>query len=198
MKIYSVTDDRNFYYSQRNNVLKPTIRCKNTATIEGLDIAGWRPLPGGSYAQPEDNLTDYIERTYGPDAPEDWNFVVKAVNEYFYPGQNPCSLPRWNWDVREALFGIINRIPFIASTKLTYGGHVVALLRFGTNQVSPIRRPADIDLAAVVSFGYDDPYGNINAPNGYKSGESGFNCWMAKDKFLQVWKNTGIQIKRKV
>lgn len=191
----NISTDRGKYYSQRNNQLKPAIRCKPTATVEALDLAGWS-LPFGPYAQPEDNLTAYCERRFGPDAPENWEVIKIAVNEYFNPDSQPVTM-RFDWLLPEALFGLIEGKPFATSTWLTKAGHVVNLVGFETSQdQGTIKRWQDIDLEKVSGVIVDDPYGR--KVDGAYTDHNGFNCRYGLKEFLQVWRGIGIQVKRKV
>lgn len=190
----NISQDPGKYYSQRNNLLKPTIRCKPTATVEALDLAGW-PLPFGPYKQPEDNLTAYCEKRFGPDSPEDWEDIVKAVNEYFEPAGQPAVL-RYDWPIAVALFGLTQGLPFAASTYLTKGGHVVNLVGFESCQpAESVKKWPDLDMSAVKSIIIDDPYGNRTS--GAYVDNNGFNCHYSYDEFVKVWRGIGIQVRKK-
>ena len=185
------------YYRQNNNLIKPFIRCKPTATIEGLDLAGW-PLPTGGYKQPEDNLTAMMEKTYGDDSPEDWNHIRSAINDHFLPVQKPVIGPRWNWTIQEALYGITRGVPFVASTWLTKGGHVVVIVGFTSNDESTPRNPGEILLDEIETIIIDDPYGDRTSGK-YDTSKSGFNNRYPAKFFIEnLWRGTGIQIKRNV
>jgi len=196
MRIYNLSTDRKFYYSQRNNLIKPTIRCKPTGTTEGLDISGW-PLPGGEYKQPEDNLTAYCEKTWGADAPEDWGKIMQAVNGHFLPGDKPVIGPLWAWDLRDALFGITKGIPFVASTWLTKGGHVVVIVGFETEQEEEIESFVNLKLEQVQNVIIDDPYGN-RTNGSYGADVDGWNNRYDIKTWLTLWRSTGVQIRKKV
>ena len=196
MKEYNINPSGEKYYRQNNNQIKPTIRCKPTATVEALDLAGW-PLPTGEYKQPEDNLTAMIEKTYGQDSPEDWNKIQLAINGHFLASQKPVIGPRWNWDIKEVLFGLISGIPFAASTWLTKGGHVVNIVGFTTSDDSPPVHWRALNLGAVHEIIIDDPYGDRTSGK-YDTSKSGHNNRYKADFFIKnLWRGIGIQIKRK-
>ena len=182
------------YYSQRNNQIKPSIRCKPTATVCGMEILGIQ-LPSGPYKQPEDNLTDYMEKTYGPNSPEDWPSIEKAINEHFLPLNKPIVGPRWNWTIREALFGITQGIPFIGSTWLTKPGHVVTIIGFTTNDESTPRTWQEIDFDQVQEIIIHDPYGDRTSGE-YTSQSGRGNRYPAVFFYTRLWRGVGIQIKR--
>lgn len=185
------------YYRQNNNVLKPSIRCKPTGTIEGLDLAGW-PLPSGGYKQPEDNLTAMMEKTYGPDSPEDWTSIKQAINGHFLPGPKPIIGPRWDWKIEDALFGITRGVPFVASTWLTKGGHVVVIVGFTTNDESTPLSAREILLDQIESIIIDDPYGDRTSGS-YNTAKSGHNNrYQFKMFHEKLWRGIGIQIKRTI
>lgn len=197
MKIWNLNPSGNKYYRQNNNLIKPSIRCKPTATVEGLDIAGW-PLPQGSYSQPEDNLTAFMESTYGENSPENWESIRMAINGHFLPGPKPVTGPRWNWTIQEALYGLTKGLPFIASTWLTKGGHVVVIVGFTTDDENTPKEPGDIDLTKVRDIIIDDPYGDRTSGT-YDTRKSGHNNRYKKDFFIaDLWRGVGIQIKRNV
>jgi hypothetical protein len=184
------------YYSQNNNILHPSIRCKPTSTICGLDICGYS-LPTGGYKQPEDNLTSMMETTYGVDSPEDWVSIKKAINEHFYPVDKPVIGPRWNWTIAEALFGITQGIPFIASTWLSKGGHVVTIVGFTTDDDAEPKSVKDIDTSKIKEIIIHDPYGDRTSGT-YDKTKTGKNNRYPSKMFIEtLWRGTGIQIKRK-
>jgi hypothetical protein len=191
---FNLSKTRDTYFSQRNNVIRPTIRCKPTGTTEGLAIAGW-PLPTGDYKQPEDNLTSYCEKTWGIDAPEDWGKIAEAINEHFLLKDKPVIGPRWDWDLREALFGITQGIPFVASTWLTKVGHIVTLVGFEIEQAEA-KVWKDIDLAKVKNIIIDDPYGNRTSGH-YGADLDGWNNKYDMNTWLTLWRSTGVQIKKR-
>jgi hypothetical protein len=195
INVYNLSKTRDTYYSQRNNQIRPTIRCKPTGTVEGLAINGW-PLPSGDYPQPEDNLTAYCEKTWGIDAPEDWGKITQAINDYFLPNDKPIIGPRWDWDLREALFGITQGIPFIASTWLTTVGHIVSLVGFETTQAE-VGVWKDIDIAQVKNIIIDDPYGNRTSGH-YGTDLDGWNNKYDIVTWMPLWRSIGIQIKKRV
>jgi hypothetical protein len=204
--IVNLSPNKNRYYSQRNNALAPGVSCKPTATVQCLDIAGW-PLPKGKWAQPEDNLTDLCRSGEGraarnrlcPDQAntppnELWPVIVWALNQKLYPNQNPCIGPRWDWDLKEALFGLVQGVPFAASTFLTPAGHIVSLVGFETSQES-IVSAQDLDLLKVTTIIIDDPYGDRTS-GVYDFNKTGWNNRYSLKDWLTVWRATGIQIKR--
>jgi hypothetical protein len=196
MREWNLDPDSQHYYSQNNNVLKPSIRCKPTSTICGLAIQK-HTLPSGGFKQPEDNLTAMMETTYGKDSPEDWAFIQKAINEHFNPIEKPVIGPRWNWSIQEALFGITRGIPFIASTWLTKGGHVVTIIGFTSNDESTPLNPQEIILDEVKEIIIHDPYGDRTSGI-YDKTKSGKNNRYPAEYFIQnLWRGTGIQIKGK-
>jgi hypothetical protein len=192
--VFNLSKTRDTYYSQRNNQIKPTIRCKPTGTTEGLALAGW-PLPTGAFKQPEDNLTDYCEKTWGADAPEDWAKITKAINEHFLPSDKPVIGPRWDWDLREALYGIMIGVPFIASTWLTKVGHIVAVVGFKTEQAEA-KDWKDIDIGKVKGIIIDDPYGNRTTGH-YGADLDGWNNEYDTNTWATLWRSTGIQIRKR-
>jgi hypothetical protein len=116
---YNLSADRSKYYRQGNNAISPGATCKPTATVECLDLAGWN-LPPGDFAQPEDVLTDLcrstagirrmieIDRTLNGTPPNEvWGVIEWAVNSVWFPEDRPVIGPRWNWSMREVLFGIV-------------------------------------------------------------------------------------------
>lgn len=194
MSQYHLNPKGEKYYSQMNNILKPTIRCKPTATIEALDLAGW-PLPAGAFKQPEDNLTAYCEAKWGPDAPEDWERIVEAINGYFLAAEKPLTL-RYNWQVREALWGLRQGLPFACSTHLTKAGHVVNLVDWETSQDwSSVRGWSEIKVSQIKAVFIDDPYGDRTS--GKYEMKSGWNCRYQFSDLLEIWKGAGVQVKRK-
>lgn len=195
MKEYNINSSGEKYYRQNNNLIKPSIRCKPTATVEALDLAMW-PLPSGGYKQPEDNLTEMVEQTYGPDAPEDWDSIRMAINGHFLSGPKPIIGPRWDWDIREVLFGITCGVPFASSTWLTKGGHVVNIIGFTTtDEALPIQWKA-LNLDAVSEIIIDDPYGDRTSGK-YDTTKSGHNNRYTREFFIKnLWRGIGIQIKR--
>lgn len=194
MRTFNISDPAK-YYRQNNNEIRPLIRCKPTATVEALDLAGW-PLPAGAFRQPEDNLTAYCEAKWGQDAPEDWDCIVKAVNGAFSTASvKPIIGPRYDWDVREALFGITRGLPFVASTWLTTGGHVVNIVGFTTREDVMPAYWLDLKFDAVETIIIDDPYGS-KVSGAYDTKASGFNNVYSKSDFLKFWRGTGIQVRR--
>jgi len=209
VRTYNLSPNRETYYSQRNNELSPGVTCKPTATVECLDIAGW-PLPTGGLKQPEDNLTAWCRGPAGAaimaglnavsstPGNEDWRCIREAINGHFDPDSAPVIGPRWDWGLREVLFGITRGRPFAASTYLTAGGHVVALVGFETAQEADFARPEEIDMAQVQTIIIDDPYGDRTVPGGYGAGKTdGWNCRYRLADWVPVWRSTGIQIKAK-
>ena len=191
--VYSIAD-KTKYYRQNNNEIKPGIRCKPTATIEGLDLAGW-PLPSGSRKQPEDNLTEWMESHLGKDSPEEWGMIVQAINGHFLPNDKPLTL-RWNWSIEEALFSIVERKPFVLSSALTDAGHIVGLVEFETKSEKVPKSYQEINLADIVRIFIDDPYGKkVNGK--YDTSLSGFRVEYSLAEFKRIWRGIGIQIKRK-
>ena len=195
MREWNLDPTGQHYYSQRNNALKPSIRCKPTSTVCGLEILDY-PLPRGLYEQPEDNLTDYMEKTFGPDSPEDWASIEKAINGHFLPMKKPVVGPRWNWTIREALFGITLGLPFIASTWLTKAGHVVTIIGFTTNDESTPRNWQEIDFDQVQEIIIHDPYGDRTSGE-YTSKMGRGNRYPATFFYVKLWRGIGIQIKGK-
>lgn len=184
------------YYSQNNNVLKPSIRCKPTSTVCGLEICGYT-LPAGPYKQPEDNLTAYMEETFGPDSPEDWASIELAVNSHFLPEQKPVKGPRWNWTMREALFGITRGVPFVASTWLTKGGHVVTIIGFTTDDDTVPTSWDFVKMEKVREIIIHDPYGDRTSGVYDKTKTGKANRYLAGFFLTNLWRGIGIQIKVK-
>jgi hypothetical protein len=173
------------YYRQNNNELSPMIRCKPTSTVECLDLAGWEPeqIITGNYRQPEDNLTDYIEKTYGKDAPEDWTAIIKAVRHFY--GQTVCKFH--NEKILKDMLRIVEKgNPCAISTRLSQGGHVVSLVGFEAN--------TSIDDVHTVII--DDPYGNKTSGL-YDTGSSGFNNKYKYKIFEALFKGYGLEVFKK-
>ena len=170
------------YYRQNNNELSPMIRCKPTATVECLDLAGWEPekVITGKYKQPEDNLTDYLETTYDIDAPEDWYAIVKAIRHFY--GQTVCKFHN-DWLLRDALKAVSKGNPCAVSTRLTQGGHVVTLVGY--------EKRDEIETVII-----DDPYGNRTA-GVYDTGVSGFNNKYIYKVFEALYKGFGLEVFKK-
>lgn len=183
------------YYSQNNNAIKPSIRCKPTATVCGLEIVG-HPLPQGPYTQPEDNLTAYMEETLGPDSPEEWPAIEIALNSHFFPKTQPVHGPRWDWAMREALFGITRGIPFIASTWLTRAGHVVAIIGYTTDDDKAPASWDQIKMEQVREIIIHDPYGDRTSGVYDKTKTGKGNRYPASYFVANLWRGIGIQIKR--
>lgn len=173
------------YYRQNNNEIRPTIRCKPTATVECLDLAGWEPeqIITGNYRQPEDNLTDYIEKAYGRDAPEDWTAIIKAIRHFY--GQTVCKFHE-GWKLRNTLHTVEKGNPCAISTRLSLAGHVVSLVGF----------EAHTSLDDVHTVIIDDPYGNKTS-GVYDTGVSGFNNKYKYKIFESIYKNFGLEVYRK-
>lgn len=194
MREWNLDPDGVHYYSQNNNILKPSIRCKPTSTVCGLEIRGL-PLPQGDYKQPEDNLTAYMEEFLGPDSPENWDSIKLAINSHFLPDIKPVIGPRWDWAMREALFGITQGVPFIASTKLTKGGHVVTIIGYTTDDD---RKPAtwdQIKMEQVRDIIIHDPYGDRTSGVYDKTKSGKGNRYPASFFVANLWRGIGIQIK---
>lgn len=207
MKTYNLSPTKKDYYRQNNNELDPNIVCKPTATIEALALAGW-PLPPGKYPQPEDNLTALcltgeahtVMLKLDPDLQgtrpnEVWGVIAWAVNECWYPTYRPLIGPRWNWGLREVLYGITRGIPFATSTDLTKGGHVVNLVGYVTKQDEVPRVWADIDLDAITEIIIDDPYGDRTSGR-YDTTKSGWNNRYPMNEWARVWRGTGVQVRK--
>lgn len=195
MKTYNISD-KNKYYRQNNNEINPLIRCKPTATVEALDLAGW-PLPYGKHKQPEDNLTEWMESNYGKDSPENWDQIRMAINSHFLPGPKPVIGPHWDWDLRDALFGLTVGIPFVASTWLTKFGHVVNIVGYMTEQNEQPVNTMAVDLSKVKTIIIDDPYGDRTS-GVYDTKKSGFNNHYEAMFFIKtLWRGTGIQVLRR-
>lgn len=194
MREWNISDPKK-YYRQNNNEIHPNIRCKPTMIVEGLDLAKW-DLPSGKFKQPEDNLTYFMEQNYGKDAPENWELIVRAINEHFLPGSNAIINLRYNWLIREALFGITQGIPFVASTWLTKAGHVVNIVGFTTDDESIPLKWDDIMFSSIREIIIDDPYGDRTSGK-YDTRKSGFNNRYPRDEFMKYWRSTGVQVRRK-
>ena len=173
------------YYRQNNNELSPLIRCKPTSTVECLDLAGWEPeqIITGDYRQPEDNLTDYIEKTYGKDAPEDWTAIIKAVRHFY--GQTVCRFHS-GWDLPAVMRAVSNGNPCSLSTRLTQGGHVVTFVGY----------EIDEQRKEVTSVIINDPFGNKTSGI-YDTGASGFNNKYKYKVFEALYKQFGLEVFKK-
>lgn len=204
--IYNISPDKKNYYRQNNNKLDPKITCKPTATVEALALAGW-PIPHGEYAQAEDNLTelcrskeaiaimlDIDKNLKGTNPNEIWQVIAWAINQNWYPMDKPMIGPRWNWTLREALYGITRGIPFVASTNLTTAGHVVNIVGFITDQEDPIQNSLAIDFTKISCIIVDDPYGDRTAGK-YDTKKSGWNNKYPLNDFMMFWKGVGVQIR---
>lgn len=209
MKTYNLSPTRATYHSQRNNAVDPGKTCKPEATAECLAIAGWGKAPG-KFAQSGDNITALCRseeghaamRRLSPTNPtpypnEDWKVVGWAVNDVLFKGQKPIIGPRWNWDIREILLGIVDGIPAAVSTQFTKYGHIVCVVGFTTDQdLTGITGWGDIDTAQVKGIIIDDPYGDRTS--GSYTSEDGYNCLFPLKEFLSLWKSAGIQVRVKV
>lgn len=192
---YDIHDDDK-YYTQMNNILNPINRCKPTSTTEGLDLSNWNLSKiKGPFKQPEDNLTYICEQKYGKDSPEEW-WKIKSIIDDIYGLPSIIIGPSWSWDIRQALFGITKKIPFIASTYLTTSGHVVSMTGFETKCTDIPINYEQIDINDIISITIDDPYGNkelgkYDLTKSGKQNKYSFSVWMNK-----YWRGTGIQIRR--
>lgn len=208
MRVYDLAPTKAKYYRQTNNEISPGVTCKPTSTVMGLDLADWPP-PTGSYRQPEDNLTAMCRsdagkavmlaidpRLEGTPPNEVWGVIAWAINEVFYPKQRPLCGPHWDWRLQEALFSVVQRIPFIASTWLSRGGHVVSIAGYETEQEEVPANWSDIDLAAVKSIIIDDPYGFHTVKGGYDTSRSGYHNRYTLEEWKPYWRGIGIQIRR--
>lgn len=193
MREWNISDPKK-YYRQNNNDLSPNVRCKPTALVQGLDLAGWK-LPSGKRKQPEDNLTEFMEQKYGKDSPENWTLIVRAINEHFLPGSGAVIGPRYNWMIREALFGLTQGVPFVASTWLTDSGHVVNIVGFTTDDESIPLKWDDILFSAIREIIIDDPFG-CRTSGKYDTKKSGFNNRYPRDEFMKLWRSIGVQVRR--
>lgn len=192
---YDIHEDDK-YYVQTNNILDPLIRCKPTATTEGIDLSNWDLSKiKGVYKQPEDNLSFTCEAKYGKDSPENW-WKIKATIDSIYGYPSIVVGPSWNWDIRQALFGIIKKVPFIASTYLTRSGHVVVITGFKTKCDERPLNYTQIKESDIISVVIDDPYGNKTSgvydfSKSGKQNEYPYETWINN-----YWRGTGIQIRR--
>jgi hypothetical protein len=223
MKTYDLTPDTSRYYRQNGpgpgaNDIAPGATCKPTSTIMGLDVAGW-PVPAHGvagfdprlcmYRQPEDNLTalcrspeaEAYKLVIDPalkDTPgnEVWAVVAWALKRLY--GFAPIKGPRWDWSLKEALLGIArDRRPFVASTSLSPGGHVVMLAGYVTEQDQSPATSLELDLAAVKEIIVDDPYGLHLPGGGYDTASSGYHTRYSLEEWRTYWCGIGIQILRK-
>ncbi len=207
MRTYNLSPTKDNYYSQRNNEIDPSVTCKPTSTIECLDLAGW-PMPFGGFHQPEDYLTSLCRSDAGKQAlarfspknktdkpNEDWH-VIKWALSVIYKSKPVISDLRWDWTLKEALFGITKGKPFACSTWLTKGGHVVSLVGFETEQTEDIPSLQALDMTKVRAVIIDDPYGNRLAKDGYLSGESGWNNRYSIGTWADYWRGIGLQINK--
>jgi len=206
--IYNLSLDRSKYYRQGNNAIEPGATCKPTATVECLDLAGWN-LPPGNFAQPEDILTDLcrsmegikrmleIDRTLSTTKPNEvWGVIEWSVNEVWFPQDRPVIGPRWDWTMREVLFGIIMGRPFAASTWLTKGGHVVSVVGFETAQEVLPRSFDEFNLDLVSHVIIDDPYGDRTS-GAYDTSKSGWNNrYPIAEWNASIWRGVGIQVRK--
>jgi hypothetical protein len=207
MREYNLSPDGKNYYRQINNELSPSVTCKPTGTVEGLALSGW-PLPQGKYNQAEDNLTALCRSSEGqtvlarlcPElngntAPNEvWQVIAWAINEQWYPTYRPLIGPRWNWGISEALYGIAHGVPFVASTHLTVGGHVVTIVGYTTDQDSIPASAHEVDLSKVKEIIIDDPYGDRTGGK-YDTKKTGWNNRYPYTDFLRVWRGIGVQIR---
>lgn len=212
------------YYRQngwgpgRNEIDPPNV-CKPTGTIWGHDVAGW-PVPGHGvpgfdpllcmYRQAEDNLTKLCRtpeayaymRAVCPDLDPDtkpnevWQVIAWGLRKFY--GVPTIVGPRWNWDLREALWGIsrLHR-PFVPSTWLAPKGHVVGIAGYITEQDQIPATWMELDLGAVKEIIIDDPAGKHLPGGGYDSSKSGFHERYTLEEWLRYWRGTGIQVLRK-
>lgn len=223
MRTYDLAPDATRYYRQNGsgpgaNDIAPGTTCKPTSTIMGLDVAGY-PVPGHGvpgfdprlcmYKQPEDNLTalcrspeaEAYKLMIDPaltDTPgnEVWAVIIWALKRFY--GFVPAMGPRWDWRLQEALWGIarLGR-PFIPSTSLSPGGHVVMIAGFVTEQEEAPEKFLDLDLGAVTEVIVDDPYGLHLPGGGYDTSRSGYHTRYALADWRMYWRGIGIQILRR-
>lgn len=223
MRVYDLSPTPDRYYRQNGsgpgrNEIDPGVTCKPTATVMGLDVAGW-PVPGHGapgfdpllcmYRQPEDNLTALCRshEAYAykvaidaglKDTPgnEVWAVVAWAVKHLY--GFKPFNGPRWDWGLREALWGIARHgRPFVPSTWLTGAGHVVMLAGYITEQEQVPATYLELDLDAVKEIIVDDPAGLHLPAGGYNVERSGYHQRYSLSDWRQYWRGIGIQILRK-
>ena len=163
MIIVNLSKPKN-YYKQTNNEIKPLIRCKPTATVECLDIAGYRPeqFITGKFKQPEDNLTAYLEEKYGENAPEDWDKIVQGIKRFY--GESICKF-HGNLTEKQILEGLDKGNPFAVSTRLTRGGHVVSVVGY---------EAMNEQHSTLTAWIIDDPYGKWTS-GVYDKEQSGYN-----------------------
>lgn len=210
MKTYDLSPTRDKYYRQTNNEIAPGVTCKPTSTVMCLDIAGW-PLPIGPRKQPEDSLTELcrstsgikkmleIDRSLNGTMPNEvWGVIAWVVNERWYPDEavKPIIGPRFDWSLQEALFGITQGFPFAASTKLTEGGHVVAVVGFDTEQEEKPGAVKALDMKKVKSIIIDDPFGDRTSGE-YDTAKTGYHNRYDMATWLSIWKSVGIMVRRK-
>jgi hypothetical protein len=223
MKTYDLTPDASRYYRQNGpgpgaNDVAPGTTCKPTSTIMALDVAGW-PVPGHGvagfdprlcmYKQPEDNLTALCRSPEadaykilgdpslkGTPGNEAWSVVAWALRKFY--GCSPYFGPRWDWRLQEALWGIaaLGR-PFVPSTWLSKGGHVVMIAGFVTEQDELLTSWMDLDIAAVREIIVDDPYGLHLPGGGYDTERSGYHKRYSLEEWRTYWRGVGLQILRK-
>lgn len=223
MKVYDLSPTSERYYRQNGpgpgaNEIAPGVTCKPTSTIMGLDVAGW-PVPGHGvagfdpklcmYKQPEDNLTALCRSPEGkaymlanwPDLKgtppnEVWGVIAWALMRFY--GRKTIAGPRWDYDLREALWGIARlRRPFIPSTSLSKGGHVVMIAGYVTEQDEIPANYFDLDLEKVREIIIDDPYGKHSVAAGYDVNQSGYHNRYTLAEFKNYWRGIGIQVLRK-
>jgi hypothetical protein len=127
---------------------------------------------------------------------EVWGVIKWAVNQW-YPRQNPIIGPRWDWTLREALYGISRfRRPFATSTWLTKGGHVVMIAGYVTEQDRIPASYSEIDIDAIKQIIVDDPYGLKIIGNGYDTDKTGYHTMYSLSLWKEVWRGIGIQVRR--
>jgi len=223
VKVYDLAPNADRYYRQNGsgpgaNEIAPGVTCKPTSTIMGHDVGGW-PVPSHGaagfekaltmYRQPEDNLTALCRSPEGEaymlaidpglkgTPPNEVWFVIAWALRKIYCRKTIVG-PRWDWSLREALWGIARlRLPFVASTSLSKGGHVVMISGYRTEQDEVPPNYFALDLEAVKEIIIDDPYGKHLVTAGYDVNQSGYHNRYTLAEFKNYWRGIGIQILRK-
>ncbi|MDD5303074.1 MAG: hypothetical protein PHS14_08180 [Elusimicrobia bacterium] len=181
------------------------------ATVAAAAMSGIKFDPKlCTFKQPEDNLTAlcrtpeayaYMRANYpwlDPNTKpnEVWGVIAWGLKILY--GIVTIEGPRFNWDLREALWGISRwRRPFVASTWLAPAGHVVNLNGYKTEQNDIAPTWMDLDLAAVKEVIVDDPAGHHLPGGGYDSSKTGYHERYTLEEWKRYWRGVGIQILRK-
>ena len=211
MKEYNVAPTKEFYYSQRNNELRPSASCQCTSTVTALNILGIEFPKDDKFKQPEDSLLNFINTSkevdefykkfdnysytqYINSGKDAKNFTppqeVHGVLSYgtnLWLGKNVDTF-KIGITTQDILFEFISGRPVVFSGVFNKFHHVVCGVGFTTSQETEIKSPTDIDLTKVINVIINDPYGDYRY--GY-SNLNGCNIRMPFEDFRSMINTTG-------